>query len=626
MSKQRAVELISLGDRLWTDKAPLNALCQEIAENVYPERADFTTVRYLGENFSDNLMDSYPTLMRRELGNSFSSLLRPRGKPWFTASTRDDELDRDPAVAQFLEYLTNVTRQHMYDPRADLVGVTKMGDHDYVTFGQCVITVEEAANRQHLFYRNFHFKDVAFLENDLNKIDHVHRKDQMIARVAARMFGVKNLHESMRQALEREPGKKFQLRVVVMPSDEYDMIAKAAGGGKGTDSNEGDLKGGSKGHPYTVVYIDVDNAHIIKEGGLKLFPYLIPRWHRISGFQYAFSPAAMTSLPDSRMMQMMSRIILEAGEKSIDPPVIALEERIRDANLASGSITWVDAEYDGKVTDAFAPVHLNHDMKAGFSMRQDLREIMNRTWFLDKLSLPEASREMTAFETAKRIEDHVRNLLPLFEPVEQDYNNGLLDKSFDILNQMKVYDWSRMPDSLSNRDIFWSFKNPMQEASERILVEQYGEVLQLLQGAQAFGMQVPPVKIEVALKDAVRGTGAPAGWRKTQEEIDADAQEALKRQQIQGMAQELGQAGQVATQVGQGVQKLQGAGLLPPGKHAQGGQPQAPQRGRGRGGPPVRPSRIPATLPLAPPQMAPQQQGPAIQTLNPEAVPTTGPQ
>src|SRR5262249_60104902 len=135
------------------------------------------------------------------------------------------------------------------------------------------------------------------------------------------------------------------IRCIVMPADEYDTISRSNGG------DETGMPG--KRLPYSVIYIDVDNTHILKEGNLKLFPYLIPRWHRISGFQYAFSPAAMTSLPDSRMMQMMSRIILEAGEKSIDPPVIAMEERIRDANLASGSITWVDAEYDGKVTDAF---------------------------------------------------------------------------------------------------------------------------------------------------------------------------------------------------------------------------------------------------------------------------------
>jgi hypothetical protein len=295
---------------------------------------------------------------------------------------------------------------------------------------------------------------------------------------------------------------------------------------------------------------------------------------------------------------------------------LALEERVREANLASGMITWVDAEYDGKVQDAVMPLHLNSDMKVGFEMRKDLREMFSRSWFLDKIALPpEAQGKMTAYEIARRIEEHVRNLLPLFEPMEIEYSNKVLDTTFYQLDNMNAYDWDQMPDVLRGKDIFWDFKNPMQESSERILVEQFGEMAQLLKVAQEFGLTTPPVNIGVALKDAVRGTGAPATWRKTQEEEAADAQEAAKRQQMMGMANELGMAGDVANKVGQGAASLQQAGLLPVGKH---GVPQGQQvpKGvpssaakRGAGG----------AQPIPTPQLAPRQQAPAVPTLNPTA-------
>lgn len=584
MSKTRAEELIALGDRLYTDKAPLNGLCQEIAENVYPFRADFTTERYLGENYADHLMDSFPSLARQELGDSMSAINRPKGKAWFAASTRDDTLDNDPSVARFLEYLTDTTRNRLYDPRVRMVGVTKMADHDYVSFGQAPMSMEEAPSRQHPFMRMHHFRDMAWLENEVDVIDHAHRKDRMTARVMKKKFGEKKLHDTVKNALEKSPGQNFNIRCIVMPSDEYDLVGEGAKNAKGGK------------HPFCVIYIDADNMHILKEGGMALFPYIIPRWHRIPGYQYAFSPAAMTSLPDARMAQMLARIILEAGEKQVDPPILALEERVREASLQSGSITWVDAEYDKSVGDAVQALKLNSDMTTGFEMRKDVREMLTRAWCLNKLTLPEAGKTMTAYETAQRIEEHVRNLLPLFEPREIEFEGALLDKTFYVLDNMKAYDWSLMPDALSGKEIFWTFKNPMQEASERILVSQFGEVMQLVKAAQEFGLQASPVKIDVAIKDAIRGTSAPATWRKTQEEQDQEAAEAQKRQRLAGMAQELATAGDVAGKLGDGAQKLQEAGVLPSPKRDENGNP----------------------VSLPPATLAPRQQAPALSTLYPQ--------
>ena len=48
----RAKELIKQGDALFQKRLPLMSLWQEISENFYPERADFTAVRTLGEDFA----------------------------------------------------------------------------------------------------------------------------------------------------------------------------------------------------------------------------------------------------------------------------------------------------------------------------------------------------------------------------------------------------------------------------------------------------------------------------------------------------------------------------------------------------------------------------------------------
>jgi hypothetical protein len=592
MSKARAQELIDFGDRMFSDKANLDSLNQEIAENVYPTRACFTREMNIGDNYADDLKDSFPVIAREELGNAMSAVQRPKGKPWFGATTQDEILDNDPGVARFLEYISDTVRNALYDPRAKMVSVTKDADHDYVTFGQACMTLEESPSREspreHLYMDIWHLANVAWKENRIRDIDHVHAKDTMTPWQMCQDFGEKNLAEQVKRAIDKEANKQFNLRRIVMSAYEYDYITPRA-------SKEAKSRKERK-LPFVVVYVDADNCKVLREGTLKNLPYVIPRWRRLNRTPYAFSPAALTSLPDARMMQQMACILLEAGEKMVDPPVIANGEAVRDANIQAGSITWVDIEGDGKVQDYFAQMEIKGNMTVGFEMRKDLREIMARAWFLNKLQLPEAGKQMTAYETAQRVEEHVRNLLPLFEPMEVEYGNQLLDRAFYTLDNMRAFDWGLMPDLLKGRDIFWTFKNPMQEASERILVSQFGEVLQLVKAAQEFGLQSSPVRLDIALKDAVRGTSAPATWRKTEEEEQAEAQEKAVRAKIAGAAQEIGMAGQIAEQVGKGAQQMQEAGMVPLPPHRQAEA---------------------AGVPLPAPQLGPRQQASSLPTLQP---------
>jgi hypothetical protein len=62
---QDAQQLIKQGDHLFGKKSPILNLWQEIAEQFYPERADFTVCRSLGDEFADHLMTSYPVMARR---------------------------------------------------------------------------------------------------------------------------------------------------------------------------------------------------------------------------------------------------------------------------------------------------------------------------------------------------------------------------------------------------------------------------------------------------------------------------------------------------------------------------------------------------------------------------------
>ena len=76
--------LLELDTKMFTtQRDTLLILWQEIAEQFYPERADFTYQRTAGETFASDLDTSYPVLARRDLANAFGSMLRPPAKQWF---------------------------------------------------------------------------------------------------------------------------------------------------------------------------------------------------------------------------------------------------------------------------------------------------------------------------------------------------------------------------------------------------------------------------------------------------------------------------------------------------------------------------------------------------------------
>lgn len=513
-SDARAKELQEIGDKLFNDRGSLLSLWQETAENFYVERSDFTVSRYLGEEYAAHLYDSFPTRARRDLGNAFSSMLRPRGRDWFHATATDDALNESQAVKAYMERVTKTTKRFLYDPKSQFVRATKEGDMDFATFGQCVISVEERRSRDGLLFRCWHLRDVAWCENDEGVIDTVHRKVKMSARgVVARYPDT--APSQVKDCVAKEPHKEINLRHIVIPIEDYDASKKRPANAE-----------------YVSIMLDADNCVVLQEQFLPEFGYVIPRWQTISGSQYAFSPATIVGLPDARLIQAMSLVILEAGQKSVDPPTIATQEAIRsDIQLYAGGTTWVDAEYDEKLGEALRVLDLGKNIAVGADLLQMIREAISDGHYLNKLMLPPVEGDMTAYEVQKRIEEYIRQALPLFEPVETEYNGGLLDTVARMLLRLGAYGKpEEMPEELRGQGMEWRFESPLQEASERQKVTAYQDVAGLTQiAAQADPTVVKNVDQHKSYRDAV-GAIAPADWLKPEdvvaEEIAADAQAA----------------------------------------------------------------------------------------------------
>lgn len=526
--------LIREGDKLFAARGSLLSLWQEIAENFYCERADFTRDRDWGEDFAAHLSSSYPLMIRRELGNQLGGILRPAGQDWFFGMVdRPEKMNR--TGNEWLEHATGLMRKVMYDRQAQFVRCTKQADHDWAAFGQCVLSYGIDWRTVTMLYQSWHLKDCAWAERYNGELACLHRAwtptadhlKQMFAEPAGRGEDC-GVHEKVKTMIAQQNGDGMvKCRHVALRCEDYGIRSRL---------------------PFVEVWLDIENEHVMKVTERRTFGYIVPRWQRIAGSQYAYSAATVIALPDARLLQSMSLTLLEAGEMAVRPPMIATKEVIRgDVALYPGGITWVDAEYDERLGDVLRPISQDKSgIPWGMDMEAGKRQMLSEAFYLNKLSMPSSvGKEMTAYEVSQLVQQYIREALPLFEPVEQEYNAPLCEATFEeLLFGTDLFGaYNEIPQSIRGQDVKFRFESPLNRAVERLKGQKLAEGQQILASAAEIDPSVvATLDMRISVRDALEGIGVPARWMRDEEAVEAQSQ-AMQQQQQQAQQMAMAQQG-----------------------------------------------------------------------------------
>jgi hypothetical protein len=502
-------------------------LWQDIADNFYVERADFTHQRSLNEDFAAHLTSSYPLLVRRDFGDQISSLLRPKGEQWFKVSV-DGTKGLSVDAKRKLEEMTGIQHRITYDRKSGFTRATKEADHDFSAFGNAVITPEVNWKEMCVQYRCWHLRDFAWIDDLNGRPCETHQKWKPTFYDLQTKFPGKLSAELMSKGREN-PYMEVECRRVTMPSDQY------------LDRKEIKKK-------FVCVTFDLENRTVFEVTQKSTIGAVIPRWKTVSGSQYAYSPASVIALPDARLIQSMTLSMLEAGEMAVRPPLLAASDSIReDIQYFAGGITKADVDSDRQLRDVLAPIMQDKGgYQFGLELSRDTRDMIASAFYINKLTLPPSGgKEMTAYETGQRIQEYIRGALPLFEPLEDTYNGELCEQTFDMAMEVGAFGNVRdFPRDLQGRDVKFEFSNPLQEAMETKKVGKWREALALT----AESMQIDPslvgiLKPAVGLRDALEGGGVPMNWISSEEEMEAAM---LASEQAKAQAQQMAQMQQMA--------------------------------------------------------------------------------
>jgi len=549
-------ELRDIGENLFSRRAQLLNLWQEQAENFYPERADFTVKRYLGDDFAGNLMTSYPILCRRDLGDSIGTMLRDTRKPWFEMATEDPAREDNDAKA-WLQWATGVQRRAMYDADAQFNKASKQGDHDFAAFGQCVIATRLNREGNTMLYRCYHLRDICWMEDEDGKICAIFRRWRPGARDLVRWFSPNGMrpknkvHPNVARVAEKKPFEEIECMHIVVKADMF--------------------SGPDEGKPWRSIHYDCMNQCEMESIAQWTKEYGISRWETVSGSQYAYSPATVAALPDARLLQAMTVTLLQAGEKVVDPPLIATEMAVRsDMATYAGGVTWVDYEYDERLGSALRPMTIDaKGMPLSKDMQADCRNLLSQAFYLSKLRpfVPTSDPTMTAYQAGQIVAQYIRDALPLFEPMEDERNASICEDTFEVMKRSGAFGSPQsMPKSLQGASVKFRFSSSLHDAIESQKGQKFLEMSQLVAQAMALDKSVAALPdATVALRDALDGIQVPARWIRSEVVIEQmKADEAAKEQAQQALAT-MGAGADVAQTVGATIKDMSQAGLVPAG-------------------------------------------------------------
>lgn len=526
MADSRADEAIRRQEKMWADRSIFEQHWREIAERILPRGDHFRVNRQPGDKHTEKVFDATGNLALDRFAAAMESMLTPRTQRWHKLSIQDENLNNDPAVRAYLDEVTQRLFNARYAPNANFASQANEVYISLGAFGTGGMFIDESVGRG-LRYRSIHLSELFIQENHQGVIDTVHRKFNFTARQAVQAFGIDRVSERIKTAYEKQPEQTFEFLHCVKPNEE--------------------IKPGRRdyrGMEFASYYISVADRDIVQEGGYRAMPYAVGRYVTGPKEIYGRSPA-MTVLPDIKMVNEMSKTVIRAAHKIIDPPLLLQEDGALQAfDLRPGALNYGGVNEQGQ--QVVHALQTGARVDIGLDMMEQRRKVINDAFLVTLFQILVDAPQMTATEAMLRAQEKGALLAPTMGRQQSEFLGPLIAREIEIL--AKAGQLPPMPDALleAGGEVEIEYVSPLnraQRAEEGVAIMRTLEAVTPLAQFDPNVLSVfDPMAIARELADI---NGVPQKVLRTEEQIEA--MEAQKAQAAQAAA--LMQAAPIASGV-----------------------------------------------------------------------------
>jgi hypothetical protein len=408
--------ILSNHDRLVSARSPYESIWRDIDYYIDPfgaggfdKRSGITRdVEELFDVTGIDGLDRYTA--------AIAGITIPRQQRWQGVEFADAELMKVPNVRRWCERATDRLFMARYAPDTGFEAQMYEDIRQEGKYGTSALWVGERPGYG-LFYKTIHLSEIYIEENYAGRVDTVHRCYTTTLKEAAAEHKAENLSPVSQRDLAdpKRCHRELEILHVVRPNSQYEP---------------GYL--GAKGFRVESLYIEIHEKHVISHKGFHSMP--IPVSRHITGPRdcYGRSPA-MKVLATVKGANQMSRTILDAGNRAVDPPLLYAD----DADITK-IVTRPGGVTAGGVNDQGQPlVHpliTGAQIPIGIELVEQERSVIKRA-FLDEFFrlLSDPSDRMTATQVMETLQKEGVLIAPYAGRRETEKLGPMVERELDIM-------------------------------------------------------------------------------------------------------------------------------------------------------------------------------------------------
>lgn len=288
--------------------------------------------------------------------------------------------------------------------------------------------------------------EIVIDEGHDGRVDTVYRTSRPTARQFIQKYGP-DVHPNTTLISEKDPNTEIEVVHLIHPRSDLTMGSPASFDNRNMRS----------------VHVVQSDKMIIKESGLHSDPWQVARWMKEAGEKYGRSPA-WTALSDCQTASEMSRVILESGQKALEPSLLLPDE---------GMLTQLDTSPRG--INIYRAGALDRDsigqMPSGELSNSSVESLQNtrsqiKNAFHGDLIQMFSEAVPTATQALGNEEKAARMLLAIVARAASEFAAKNLRRKFAVAQRAGMFD--DPPDSLNGVPIFIRYLSPVMKAQKQM--------------------------------------------------------------------------------------------------------------------------------------------------------------
>lgn len=422
-------EIVDLFKRLVSDRSTIESHWQELAERFLPIKATITAQRTPGTKLTTTNYDSTALDSLMIFAAGLHSYLTNPSSRWFELGLEDKKLMDDKEVKGWLqESQEAIFRAFNNSNFNQQIHETYI---DFGCFGTSCLYEEDDPKQTVRFYAR-PVAECYIMENEREEVDVNIRKCKYTVRQAYLKWGDNCGEKILSLYKVGKLNEDVEIVHSVMPRHERD-----------------ESKQDAKNMAFESRYIEATQEHLLNDGGYQEFPYFIPRQIKVSGEVWGYSQS-MIALPDVKTLNSMSKTILKAAQKQVDPPIVVPDEGFMlPFKTTAGAVNFKRSGTQDTVDILGSEVKSN--IPIGLEMEEQRRAQIRRAMFVDLfLTLAKIDKEMTAKEVIERVNEKMLILGPILGRLMNELLDPLIHRTFAIL--LRAGKIPPIPPMLMNED------------------------------------------------------------------------------------------------------------------------------------------------------------------------------